>query len=299
MFYEKENSMKIVKLFLLLTFVLWADFKLDISNDINVSQLENIVKNGWNDSNKTLNNLIVSNAERIMPEILEKIKKPILKGIVTEKDSFPISRILLSRDDYSFIFAYCKYLEFNSEIDKALNLYMKSLMGLNNIEDKTILSAIFHLVIEEMIIDNLKRNTTVMSKLEYAKLEKILILNTDILRDALREEEKNMIEILTLNAKLPKEILILIRKYSNGYIKAYMKIKNKEELTKIEKKYNKYKNKIEAKYYNWTEKNIIPKDIARDELIASYIFLIGLPKFRLLEDVWKNIEKNKKLLDSL
>ncbi len=291
--------MKIIKLFLLLSLGVWAGFKLDIPKYIDVTQLENVVNNGWNEDNKTFNDLIILNVEQMMPMILEKIKKPVLRGIVTKKDISPTPKILLSRDDYLLIFAYCKYLEFNNEIDRALNLYMTSLIGLNNIGDKTMLSTIFHLVIEEMIVDNLKRNTMVMSKLEYAKLEKILILNTDILRDALREEQKNMIGILTLNAKLPKEILVLLRKYSNRYIKAYMRIKNKEELIKIEKKYNKDKNEIEAKYYNWTEKNIIPKDIARDELIASYIFLIGLPKFRLLEDVWKNIEKNKKLLDSL
>ena len=291
--------MKIVKLFLLLCLGVWADFKLDIPKTIDVTQLENIVKNGWNEDNKTLNDLIVSNAERLMPEILEKIKKPVLKGVVTKEDISPIPKILLNRDDYSLIFAYCKYLEFNNEIDRALNLYMKSLIGLNNIEDKTMLSMVFHLVVEEMIIDNLKRNTTVMSKLEYEKLEKILILNTDILRNTLIEEQKNMIEILTLQSKLPKEILSLIHKYSNGYIKAYVRIKNKEELTKKEKIFNKDKKEIEEKYSNWREKNIIPKDIARNELMASYIFLIGLPKFRLIEDVWSNIKSNKELLDSL
>lgn len=33
MYLEKDSSMKILKLFLLVTFVLWADFKLDIPND--------------------------------------------------------------------------------------------------------------------------------------------------------------------------------------------------------------------------------------------------------------------------
>lgn len=38
--------MKTIKLLLLLTFGLCADFKVDIPNDINVSLLENIVENG-------------------------------------------------------------------------------------------------------------------------------------------------------------------------------------------------------------------------------------------------------------
>jgi len=291
--------MKIIKLFLLLSFGLWAEFKLDIPQNLDVSKLENIVKHGWNEDNKTFNDFIVSNAERVMPEILEKIKKPILKGIVTKDNAFLMPRILLHRDDYYFILAYCKYLEFNNDIENALSLYVKSLMGFNNIEDKTMLSTMFHLFIEELIVDNLKRNIKIMSKLEYEKVHKILILETDILRDALREEQKNSIKLLILNSGLPKKILTLIRKYNDGYTKAYMKIKNKEELLKFEKIFNKNKKEIETKYNNWTKRNIIPKDIARDKLVASYIFLIGLPNVRLIEYVWKNIERNKELLDSL
>ena len=291
--------MKIIKLFLLLSFGLWADFSLDIPQNIDVTELEKIVKNGWNEDNKTLNDLIVSNAERVMPEILEKIKKPVLKGVKTEEDTSPLPRILLSRDDYILIFSYAKYLEFNNDVDIALNLYIKSLIGLNNIEDKTMFSSMFHLVIEALVVDNLKKNIKISSKLEYEKMHKLLILNTDILRDGLRKDQQNMIEILTLSSGLPKEILTLIRKYNDGYTKAYINIKNKEELLKFEKIFNKDKKEIETKYNNWTTKNIIPKDIARDELVASYIFLIGLPRFRLIEDFWANIERNKKLLDSL
>jgi len=291
--------MKIIKLFLLLSLGLWADFSLDIPQNIDVTELENIVENGWNDTNKTLNDLIVTTVERLMPEILEKLKKPVLKGILTGNDTSYRPRILLTRDDYILIFTYGKYLEFNHETDIALNLYLESLIGLNNIEDKTMLSMMLHLVIEELVVDNLKKNMNISSNLEYEKIHKILILNTDILRDALREEQKNSIKLLISNSGLPKEILTLIRKYNDGYTKAYVNIKNKEELFKFEKIFNKDKKEIETKYNNWTRKNIIPKDIARDELVASYIFLIGLPRFRLIEDVWKNIERNKELLDSL
>jgi len=291
--------MKIIKLFILFSFVLWADFSLDIPQNIDVTELENIVENGWNDTNKTLNDLIVTTVERLMPEILEKLKKPVLKGVLTEEDTSCRPRILLTRDDYILIFAYGKYLEFNNETDIALNLYLESLMGLNNIEDKTMLSMMLHLVIEELVVDNLKKNMNISSKLEYEKIHKILILNTDILRDALIEEQKNSIKLLISNSGLPKKILTLIRKYTEGYTKAYVMIKDKDELLKDEKIFNKDKKEIETKYNNWTTKNIIPKDIDRDELIASYIFLIGLPNFRLIEYVWKNIERNKELLDSL
>jgi len=47
--------MKIIKLFLLLSLGLWADFSLDIPENIDVTKLENIVENGWNESNQTFN----------------------------------------------------------------------------------------------------------------------------------------------------------------------------------------------------------------------------------------------------
>jgi hypothetical protein len=291
--------MKTIKLFLFLSFVLWADFKLDIPQNIDVTELENIIKNGWNDSNKTLNNFIVSNTERIMPEILEKLKKPVLVGVATKEDFSPLPRILLTRDDYIWIFTYVKYLEFNNKIDVALNLYLKSLMGLNNMEDKTMLSMIYHLTIEELIVDNLKSNIHLISKLQYEEIEKMLILNTDILRDTLMEDQQKMIEILTLNGELPKKILTLMHGYSEDFINFYMKIKNKDELAKFKIKFNKQIKEIETKYTNLMEKHIIPHDMDRDKLIASYLFIISLPKLNLIQDVWKNIERNKKLLDSL
>jgi len=290
--------MKIIKLILLLTIGIWAEFKLDISNKIDISQLENIVKNGWNDSNDTLNYLIISNAEKVMPEILKRIKKPVLKGVVTKDDSFPMPRILLNRDDYYFILSYCKYLEFSKNIEGALNLYLKSLKGLNSIVDKSMLSAIFHLSIEKLIVLSLKENQKYLKNLDKASLKKELILNTNILKDVLETERKMMFQILLLDETLPKNIPVLIDKYNKDYSKTYMEIGNKKELIEFERKINEVKKKIQIAYKNWIEKNIIP-DIDRDTLVASYIFIMGLPRFRLIEDNWENIERNKEFLNSL
>jgi len=115
--------MKIVKLLLLLTFGIWADFKLDVPNDVNVSQLENIVNNGWNDSNITLNTWIISNVERVMPEILEKVKKPVLKVESTDDNLFPGPKLLLAKDDVLLIVAYTKYLERHNKLEEAMKNY--------------------------------------------------------------------------------------------------------------------------------------------------------------------------------
>lgn len=139
--------MKIVKLFLLLCLGVWASFKLDIPKSIDVTQLEAIVKNGWNEDNKTLNNLIVSTAERVMPEIKKYINKPILDNTWN---------ILVTRDDYMFILAYIKYLEFEKKHNIALKMYQSILNGLNHIQTDNMIDVIYHVYIERLTIKALR-----------------------------------------------------------------------------------------------------------------------------------------------
>lgn len=60
MFYKKENFVKIIKLVLLLSLGVWADFKLDIPNDINVSKAT---------SNQTLEKALVSFNKEIQNDV--------------------------------------------------------------------------------------------------------------------------------------------------------------------------------------------------------------------------------------
>lgn len=175
--------MKVIKIFLVFSFGLWAEFKLDIPNDINTSQLENIVKNGWNDSNVTLNNWIVSNAERVMPEILEKINKPFEVKKTTKENMFPMPKINLGRMDYTFIVSYSKYLEFNDNIYKSVALNIEILKGLKNIEDTSMLSVIYSLVVEGIVRDGfsqlLSGNKNFENKLfVFKQISSLLTLDT-------------------------------------------------------------------------------------------------------------------------
>jgi len=160
--------MKIIKLLLLLTFGLWADFKLDVSNDVNVSQLENIVNNGWNDSNLTLNKWIVSNAERVMPEILEKIKKPVLEVESTDDNLFPTPKLLLGKDDVLLIVAYTKYLETHNKLEEAMKINVEILKGLKNIKDKSMLSLILRMLYENTVVDSVEQY---IDKLDIGKVK--------------------------------------------------------------------------------------------------------------------------------
>ena len=305
--------MKIIKLLLLLTFGLWADFKLDVPNDVNISQLENIVNNGWDDSNLTLNKWIVSNVERAMPEILEKIKKPVLKGKVTKNIIDPMPKIFLYKDDYYLIFSYVKYLEYEGKINKALNIYVEALQGLNSIKDKTMLSMVFRMVIENVIIKSFdSKNYTEKEKKYFKnKLKTALIKDTQILWNAIEKDRLGIVKELqsglltkilnSQNINLNKKIIVRFDKMKSDYNKEFYTLNTKENLIKFDKSFRKKSDEIISKYFEW-EKN---KKCANSEkivveLVSDYIFIIGNPKLVNIKlDLWNSIKRNEIFLRQL
>lgn len=193
--------MKIIKLFLLLTFAIYAEFKLDIPNDINTSLLKKIIENGWNDSNHTLNTLIIKYGEKVMPDAIQKIKKPWIKVEPNTNEIFPVPKILLGRNDYFFILAYVKYLEYKEESDVALNMYIEILKGLNNTGDKSMLNFIFHWTIEEITIiglnESLNKNVFSQSMKTRLKTEikDFLILDTKDILIAIEGEKESIFKL--------------------------------------------------------------------------------------------------------
>lgn len=155
--------MKIIKLFLVLTFGLWAEFKLDIPNQIDTEQLQYIVENGWNDRNETLNQFIIEQGQKILPEALDRMKKPIQKIELTKENPVPIPHINILRDDIRLIFAYLKYLESQKDFEMVGKIYTESLKGLENIDDKSLLSLIVSTEYRKIILkafnQSLENNT--------------------------------------------------------------------------------------------------------------------------------------------
>ena len=199
MFYKKESFVKIIKLFFLLCLGVWADFELSIPKSINVIQLESIVKNGWNDTNKTLNDLIVTTAKSIMPEILEKIEKPFEKKKNTKENYLLAPKINLARDDYKFIVAYSKYLEFNDDINKSLALNIDILKGIQNIEDTSLLSVIYSLVVEQIVREGLSQLLTAHKELKdttlFRNILSLLTLDTRAFFIAMKRERDVLLNI--------------------------------------------------------------------------------------------------------
>ncbi len=227
--------MKIIKLLLLFSLTLWAEFKLDIPQNINVAQLQNIVKNGWNEDNKTLNNLIVSNAKRVMPEILKKINKPFEREEITRENKFPISKIILRKEDYQFIVAYTKYLEYKGNIDASLKLNIEILKGLKNIEDTSIFHIIYSLVIEQIVREGLTQflyaheNFKINSELTQ-HFKNLFTIDTNAFFKAMQREKEFLLD--TWNASAYQEFAV--NKYGINYPNLMLdiskKIKNNNDL---------------------------------------------------------------------
>jgi len=326
--------MKII-LLILLSLNLWAEFKLDIPQNINVLQLKNIVKNGWNDSNITLNQLIISNAKRVMPEILEKIKKPVLKGVAAEDEYFPTPKIILRREDYLFIVAYAKYLEFNNNIDQSLELNIDMLKGLQKLEDTSMLSVIYSLVVEQTVRDGL---TQLLSKSKNFKnisilveeLPNLLTLETGACFKAMEREKKFLPDVWDKSAyqefvvkkyginypNLMMDISKKIKIYNDFFYKKMFDAMKKEtpeamnvyerEMNKRVKEHTSYLNNIHFLVSSFWLKikslvGIEVKDFGYvSQFIAHSLVYVAMPKTVLIyKDYLDHIKKNKAFLNKM
>ncbi len=256
--------MKLLKLFLLLSIGLWADIA---PSGIKMEQLSPIIENGWNDHNKTLNKIIVDNGEKKLPEILIKLDKP-LSG-VTSVMSAP--KLLLTRDDYYFIFSYVKYLEAKGEIDQAIEVYIKALKGLAKIKNNSFISYIYRLVLETITVESIEQmvKTKKVSATQSAnmkeELQSTLFLDNNVLFNAILGEIEINNSFLTTdglgNIKeknervMFKEIIRIYIDLSKEYYQKWRVTKNGEEkefIDAFEKQknifFNNNEKKIEAYY---------------------------------------------------
>lgn len=252
-----------------------------------------------------MNYFIVSNAERVMPEIVEKIRKPIFKVEPTKEDIAPTSKIVLGREDYWFILSYAKYLEHQSKMNEALNIYIMILEGLHDIENKSMLAMMVHVVFEKMTLQNLKNNLTRHLILEEEKiylkeqLKTLLIKDTKILWHALEEERLDIKRILEQVSSISDSIRKQVDSIYQVHNKEFYALSSKKDLLKYEEKFLKAKRKILFTYERWGNKDIKP---IRDTnmFIAVYIFFQSTPNMSFIkEELWEQIEVNKKFLESL
>ena len=157
------------------------------SPKIPLSEFDNAIKNGLNESNATLNDYIVYLFEKNKPYIDKWIEKP----FTPQKP-----QLKLSRAHYSVLLAYVKYLENKNKIDKVLSYYIRAYKGLHNIKNDSLLTVIYQIVISNKLALALKQSLQagLFRKNEanrlYKELSKTMILNNKPLIDSLENQKK-------------------------------------------------------------------------------------------------------------
>ena len=187
---------KKIILFILIASLPLMAFMLDVKDKIESKKLEAIVKNGWNDENKTLNSIIVKNAEKELEPFNKRIKHPF--SVDVEKGTYILPKINLSRDDILLMLSYIKYLEKNRRLQEAKKIYINILSGLADIKkvNTILIVVIADTVYESFVIEALsqtvKKNIySTEDKKEICSLSrKALIMDKDFLIKALRKEKE-------------------------------------------------------------------------------------------------------------
>ncbi|SFV55050.1 hypothetical protein MNB_SV-8-295 [hydrothermal vent metagenome] len=214
--------MKIILFSLLLTIGLMAEVA--TTPKITICQQEKVIKNGWTDTNKTLNQAIIKLAKEEIPNIIKKLSKP-LSPDANKSDIYNLPKVNLTRDDYIKLFAYSKYLEHIGKKELVLSFYIESLKGVHNIKNTSLLAAIFRLVINNIITNSMRHSLeqkkfTKKDKLYlYNKLSKLLILDNYYIVSAIQSEKKiNNQQINMMKSNKDNE------KYLEVYKKEFQKI---------------------------------------------------------------------------
>ena len=243
-------------------------------------------------------------------------------------DNHYVPKFLITRDDYTELFAYVKYLEHKGEEKKAYKIYIDALKGLNNTESKSMISMIFRMVNEKIILtslrESLKHNRfseTIKKKLK-KELKELLLLDKHLLLETI-EYEYMIVNKISENSLLKdistqeeKRLMTKVLFYSKKYINTYhQKLKQaiiENSLTELEsshkkdiEKFKSLKNKINLVWNYFKIKVAVLFSIEHDytELakgMAKVNVLVATPAMnRTYNDYLEQIENNQSFLENL
>ncbi len=284
--------MKIIKLLLLFTFTLWSNSIL--LDKIPSSRLKAIIQNGWNDSNQTLNHIIIGYAEKNHENIMTYISHPLTIVKPTEKDPLPNPILNYTRKHALLIVSYIKYLEYSGDKEKAKILYSKLLRGLSEMDVSTsYLGIIFRIVIENIVTGGLSQ---ALESNIYDESEKIFLKN--MLYRYLLLDTKIFFYILNnqkdLYRKYFKEVIIKVPDNHDKY---------QELREKYEKAFylslDKYINLYYGKQVQSFEKIIELKSINPSKKLAVYLDIESKKNYALLSDKLGLKEVNASNIDNM
>jgi len=322
--------MKKLILIFLLTLSSYATEQVTSANKVCIHQLENVIEKGWSDSNQTLNNFIIKNGTTSIPKILNLLDKPL-----SIKDGFLIvdneysPKLLLTRDDYIKLFSYVKYLEQNGEKNKAYDISIKALKGLNNTKSRDLLALIVHVMNEKIIVKSLKESLqhhrfSKEQKVALKKeLSKLLLLDNQLLIETI--DYDNLLTSKTVKhvlledkstqeeeKKLTNKILFYTEKYCTNYnlelkkailsdsfdaLEAHRK-KEIEEFKSFKNTINFIIDKLKVKLINYIPLSSDYTELAKS--IAKSNFMVDTPSlFKTYKEYMTQVKSNQAFLESI
>ena len=249
--------MKILKVFLLFSFVVWAEVKLDMP-DIQSNVVKNVIEHGWKKADDDLKVLFQTKGTRFLetfnvlvnkslkeqsdeeylrenilsyskplsiepeeyglpPRVSEEKHLKLLKLTIKYDLKFMKYKRFFERDTYSYLMAYIKFLENKKEFKKAYDLYIRVLDRLVYI-DKTVDKSMLN-AIRKMVFNSIVKNALKesMSHNYYTK-QQIEQLGTRLKM------------ILMLNESYFEEMMLDEKRQSLAYMKiAVLEVENFEE----------------------------------------------------------------------
>ncbi len=235
--------MRIVKILLLSLLLLNTNLSA-AENSTDVA-LYKIIKNGWSEDNKTLNEEIISYYEKKRPKILKCIKEP-FKDTKLNKFGLPeLPELVVTYSDYLYIEAYTKYLEKEGKYNESLKINIEILKGLNNTKDDSFVSLIMHIKRESLVRDSLfelirDNKNFKISKRQFNEIKENLILDKKLLIKVVKQDQNISIKYTEITLK---------------YINRRSKKPNSSEFLKsIEKETNRQKQLFFKKVFVFIEK---------------------------------------------
>jgi len=247
--------MRVVFLFLMTMVISWgASFdSLDrnISNKLKKSSISN-----WQDIDRGVQKFIVDNNQNIIDNIIINIDKPIMDANHTINSELP--RILLKRDDYLILMTYIKYLIYNNQYNKTIEIYKRVVNGINSIDNYFEINIIFKIVISRMVLKSLEYDFKYLPLESIKSLKatnpKLFKLGYNDFRKAQKIKEtpymllKNykVIKLSDIISKIynqndAKEINISLKKLLDNYYKNFDNLYTKANYTKFKRFFKQYK----------------------------------------------------------
>ena len=198
--YLITNKMKKLLLILLLTVSTYANNS-KIPEKICSKHFDKVIEHGWSDDNATLNAFIIKSGSRAIPKILGNLKTPLIYKYYPKIPDF-----LINRHKYKQLFAYVKYLEHKNRMDESDKIYVDALDGLNNIESEQIISLIFRIVLEKIVMRSIRESQARYGLNQELKdeLKKSLIIDNQFLLEVIKKENSFFDSILKSFPKIRK-----------------------------------------------------------------------------------------------